>query len=130
MKIVSNYVEWICYLFNTKDLYSFSGGYVKTLLSGTIFITLHADSINSVFLELCFFCVPQVIYILKICDAIFYFLIGWVENRLYGREWPENEMYHTYQSDRQKLPPPTKPKPRKPKVCISLDSVWLERENE
>lgn len=31
-------------------------------------------------------------------------------------DWPENEMYHTYHADRQKVPPPTKPKPGKPKV--------------
>lgn len=31
-------------------------------------------------------------------------------------DWPDNEMYHTYHADRQKVPPPTKPKPGKPKV--------------
>ncbi|CAL1291985.1 unnamed protein product [Larinioides sclopetarius] len=54
---------------------------------------------------------------------------GWVENRLFSHEmrnredWPENEMYHTYHADRQKVPPPTKPKPGKPKDAVHLFSA-------
>ncbi|KAG8201263.1 hypothetical protein JTE90_016749 [Oedothorax gibbosus] len=54
---------------------------------------------------------------------------GWVENRLFGHEirnredWPDNEMYHTYHADRQKVPPPTKPKPGKPKDAVHLFST-------
>ncbi|XP_015924617.1 rho GTPase-activating protein 190 isoform X32 [Parasteatoda tepidariorum] len=54
---------------------------------------------------------------------------GWVDNRLFGHDmrnredWPDNEMYHTYHADRQKVPPPTKPKPGKPKDAVHLFST-------
>ncbi|CAL1291987.1 unnamed protein product [Larinioides sclopetarius] len=62
-------------------------------------------------------------------DTISSGLSGWVENRLFSHEmrnredWPENEMYHTYHADRQKVPPPTKPKPGKPKDAVHLFSA-------
>ncbi|XP_071043976.1 rho GTPase-activating protein 190 isoform X24 [Parasteatoda tepidariorum] len=62
-------------------------------------------------------------------DTISSGLSGWVDNRLFGHDmrnredWPDNEMYHTYHADRQKVPPPTKPKPGKPKDAVHLFST-------